>query len=226
MGLLDQLWDDTVAGPQPDCGLGKLRKYSTFNSRPNSRKGTLYSLNVRRSRRSVRSTICYRNKNHGRKIKSKMEGLRVFCFRFLFLVINSLSGWWLVWAASDSGNGRSYSDDSPEEAMRVTRSIMIVKPPGYLNASPPVSPAGSTPPVSPFSGKVAEFFVFYFISKCPLLFAKISDAATIHEKWGWGNPERSWTKWGGQYGNFSWPVSPAKKGKKKRYNNEWVEEEE
>lgn len=37
--------------------------------------------------------------------------------------------------------------------MRVTRSIMIIKPPGYQNGSPPVSPAGSTPPVSPLSGK-------------------------------------------------------------------------
>ncbi|KAM0833577.1 hypothetical protein ACQ4PT_064187 [Festuca glaucescens] len=26
MGLLDKLWDDTVAGPQPDSGLGRLRK--------------------------------------------------------------------------------------------------------------------------------------------------------------------------------------------------------
>ena len=26
MGLLDKLWDDTVAGPQPDTGLGRLRK--------------------------------------------------------------------------------------------------------------------------------------------------------------------------------------------------------
>lgn len=48
---------------------------------------------------------------------------------------------------------RSYGEDSSEEATRVTRSIMIVKPPGYQNGSPPVSPAGSTPPVSPFSGK-------------------------------------------------------------------------
>uniref|UniRef100_J3MXS7 Uncharacterized protein n=1 Tax=Oryza brachyantha TaxID=4533 RepID=J3MXS7_ORYBR len=28
MGLLDQLWDDTVAGPRPDSGLGKLRNTS------------------------------------------------------------------------------------------------------------------------------------------------------------------------------------------------------
>jgi len=26
MGLLDKLWDDTLAGPRPDNGLGKLRK--------------------------------------------------------------------------------------------------------------------------------------------------------------------------------------------------------
>ncbi|XP_012464725.1 dormancy-associated protein homolog 3 isoform X2 [Gossypium raimondii] len=38
MGLLDQLWDDTVAGPRPDNGLGKLRKHSTFTFRSNSSK--------------------------------------------------------------------------------------------------------------------------------------------------------------------------------------------
>jgi hypothetical protein len=26
MGLLDKLWDDVVAGPMPDRGLGRLRK--------------------------------------------------------------------------------------------------------------------------------------------------------------------------------------------------------
>uniref|UniRef100_A0A0D9X8J4 Uncharacterized protein n=1 Tax=Leersia perrieri TaxID=77586 RepID=A0A0D9X8J4_9ORYZ len=31
MGLLDQLWDETVAGPRPDSGLCKLRKYSSFS---------------------------------------------------------------------------------------------------------------------------------------------------------------------------------------------------
>ncbi|WVZ65070.1 hypothetical protein U9M48_014491 [Paspalum notatum var. saurae] len=37
MGLLDQLWDDTVAGPRPDSGLGKLRKYASFSpSSPSS----------------------------------------------------------------------------------------------------------------------------------------------------------------------------------------------
>ncbi|KAK8543027.1 hypothetical protein V6N12_015597 [Hibiscus sabdariffa] len=38
MGLLDQLWDDTVAGPRPDNGLGKLRKHSSLTLRPNSSK--------------------------------------------------------------------------------------------------------------------------------------------------------------------------------------------
>lgn len=31
MSLLDQLWDDTVAGPRPESGLGKLRKYASFS---------------------------------------------------------------------------------------------------------------------------------------------------------------------------------------------------
>ncbi|KAI3440463.1 Lipase_GDSL domain-containing protein [Psidium guajava] len=47
-----------------------------------------------------------------------------------------------------------------EEAIRVTRSITIVKPRGYQSGSPPVSPAGSTPPVSPFSGGGRGQFLF------------------------------------------------------------------
>ncbi|KAE9593698.1 putative dormancy/auxin associated protein [Lupinus albus] len=93
MGLLDQLWDDTVAGPQPENGLGKLRKHHTFSFRSNSGK--------------------------------ESEGV----------------------------SARSYGEESPEEAIRVTRSIMIVKPAGYQSGSPPVSPAGSTPPLSPFSAR-------------------------------------------------------------------------
>ncbi|CAL4999156.1 unnamed protein product [Urochloa decumbens] len=31
MGLLEQLWDETVAGPRPDSGLGRLRRYSSFS---------------------------------------------------------------------------------------------------------------------------------------------------------------------------------------------------
>ncbi|XP_077218550.1 dormancy-associated protein homolog 3-like [Tasmannia lanceolata] len=95
MGLLDKLWDDTVAGPRPENGLSKLRKYSSFSPRSNSGKET------------------------------------------------------------DGGNGRSNGEDFSDEGMKVTRSIMIVKPAGYMspgNGSPISSPAGSTPPVSPFFG--------------------------------------------------------------------------
>nr|XP_009618232.1 dormancy-associated protein homolog 3-like isoform X2 [Nicotiana tomentosiformis]XP_016460583.1 PREDICTED: uncharacterized protein LOC107784032 isoform X2 [Nicotiana tabacum] len=82
MSILDKLWDDTVAGPRPDTGLGKLRKSSTFN------------------------------------------------------------------LGSSSGK----ESEGSQEMARVTKRIMIVKPPGNLSKdSPPVSPAsasaGSTPPV-------------------------------------------------------------------------------
>ncbi|URD77122.1 auxin-repressed protein [Musa troglodytarum] len=36
MGLLDKLWDDTLAGPRPETGLGRLRKHSSFCFRSNS----------------------------------------------------------------------------------------------------------------------------------------------------------------------------------------------
>lgn len=38
MVLIDKLWDDVMAGPSPDKGLGKLRKSLTVQT------GTLYSL--------------------------------------------------------------------------------------------------------------------------------------------------------------------------------------
>ncbi|XP_011036884.1 PREDICTED: auxin-repressed 12.5 kDa protein-like isoform X5 [Populus euphratica] len=96
MSLLDQLWDDTVAGPLPESGLGKLRKMPSSGLRPNPGK--------------------------------------------------------------ESGGGsvmKSYREEATTvDEKRVTRSIMIVRPPGYTNVSsttPPASPAGSTPPVSPFA---------------------------------------------------------------------------
>ncbi|ERN02259.1 hypothetical protein AMTRI_Chr02g222690 [Amborella trichopoda] len=84
MAFLDKLWDDTLAGPQPENGLSKLRKPV---SRPSPAK----------------------------------------------------------------------VDEFSNEANRVTRSIMIVKPPSDKNnasenGTPPSSPAGMTPPVSPFAG--------------------------------------------------------------------------
>ncbi|CAN6828520.1 unnamed protein product [Brassica oleracea] len=104
MGILDHLWDDTVAGPRPENGLGKLRKHHTFSFRPSSGNDQL-----------------------------------------------------------DGGNVGSYGGDSPDEGLKVTRSIMIIKPPGYQGGSAPVSPAGSTPPISPLSGEC--FFNYYrFVS--------------------------------------------------------------
>ncbi|CAM9000882.1 unnamed protein product [Rhodiola kirilowii] len=44
-------------------------------------------------------------------------------------------------------------DSGFETTPRVTRSITIVRPPGVqIGGSAPSSPAGSTPPISPFSG--------------------------------------------------------------------------
>ncbi|GAB4835791.1 hypothetical protein Ancab_000707 [Ancistrocladus abbreviatus] len=99
MGLLEKLWDDTVAGPRPENGLGKLRKYNTFSFRPSSGKDL------------------------------------------------------------DGGNPRSLGDEATEEETRVTRRIMIMKPSGhnFQNGSPPVSPAGSSAPTSPFSGSRGSF---------------------------------------------------------------------
>lgn len=44
MSILDHLWDDTVAGPRPENGLGKLRKHPTFPTRSISDKGTHQNL--------------------------------------------------------------------------------------------------------------------------------------------------------------------------------------
>ncbi|XP_075501277.1 dormancy-associated protein homolog 3-like [Primulina tabacum] len=101
MGLLDQLWDDTVAGPPPDNGPGKLRKRSNFSFESNSGK------------------------------------------------------------ESEGSNRNSMGEEAAEDATRVTRSILIIKPQQLsVKDSPPVSPAGSTPPVSPFSGGGREAFRF------------------------------------------------------------------
>ncbi|CAD5315705.1 unnamed protein product [Arabidopsis thaliana] len=92
MGLLDHLWDDTVAGPRPENGLGKLRKHHTFSFRPSSGNDQ-----------------------------------------------------------SEAGSARSYGEDSlPEEAVKVTRSIMIIKPPGYQGSSAPASPAANAGGKEPF----------------------------------------------------------------------------
>ncbi|XP_020087313.1 dormancy-associated protein homolog 3-like isoform X2 [Ananas comosus] len=87
MGLLDKLWDDTVAGPRPETGLGRLRKHNSFGVRPDA-------------------------------VKDEAA------------------------AAAEGAMGRLRLDEAP----KVTRSIMIKRPSGCP------SPAGTPPPLSPFSG--------------------------------------------------------------------------
>ncbi|KAK8279183.1 hypothetical protein V6Z12_D09G094400 [Gossypium hirsutum] len=36
MGFLQKLWDETLAGPMPESGLGKLRKYDSFSVKRSS----------------------------------------------------------------------------------------------------------------------------------------------------------------------------------------------
>lgn len=36
MGFLHKLWDETLAGPPPESGLGKLRKFDTFSNPPSA----------------------------------------------------------------------------------------------------------------------------------------------------------------------------------------------
>ncbi|RLN05299.1 hypothetical protein C2845_PM13G19140 [Panicum miliaceum] len=49
MGLLDQLWDETVAGPRPDSGLGRLRKYASFSPSSSPSLGPAAAPSVTRS---------------------------------------------------------------------------------------------------------------------------------------------------------------------------------
>ncbi|XP_072980315.1 dormancy-associated protein homolog 4-like [Typha angustifolia] len=56
MGLLDHLWDDTVAGPPPESGLGKLRKYSSFSPSSASAAAAGTGVTVTRSITIVRTT--------------------------------------------------------------------------------------------------------------------------------------------------------------------------
>lgn len=76
---------------------------------------------------------------------------------YIYVLTCSLCDFCFAGSESESGSVKSYGEVSPEDAMKVSRSIMIVKPPSQ-SGSAPASPSGSTPPVSPFSGKV----VFYF----------------------------------------------------------------
>ncbi|WOL16453.1 hypothetical protein Cni_G25240 [Canna indica] len=117
MGLLDKLWDDTLAGPLPESGLGRLRKYSSF---------------------------AFRSSSSSSAGATKDE-----------TAASPAAG-----AAWGSGSGMGDGEEqAQQEAPRVTRSIMIKRPPGWASpgsGTPPSSPAGSTPPISPFSGGGAK----------------------------------------------------------------------
>ncbi|CAN6467703.1 unnamed protein product [Victoria cruziana] len=98
MGLLDQLWDETVAGPRPESGLSKLRKFA------------------------------------GRHTSGKEA----------------------IVGADGCTMGQMDRGDCSEDARKVTRSIMIVRPGLQGSAAnggtPPASPAGSaSSPLSPLS---------------------------------------------------------------------------
>ncbi|MQL77324.1 hypothetical protein Taro_009736 [Colocasia esculenta] len=143
MGLLDKLWDDTVAGPRPDSGLGKLRKFPTFVAPRIDTSGKGWPVLVARSGGGL----------------DPMPVLASVVSRFDLLIgVADGGGVFLVSAAevtAEFGNGRASGggEDSPEDTTpRVTRSIMIKRPTGSPAATPPESPAGSTPPLSPFFG--------------------------------------------------------------------------
>lgn len=94
----------------------------------------------------------------------------VLCVIWIVCIINSSKE---TYAESGIGSSRSFPEGAAasEDAPKVTRSIMIVRPPQVdVKDSPPVSPAGSTPPVSPFAGKLSwndvsnlESIMFWFL---------------------------------------------------------------
>ncbi|KAI4329051.1 hypothetical protein L6164_021356 [Bauhinia variegata] len=49
MGFLHKLWDETVAGPTPETGLGKLRKYDSFSGTIQSPRALSVEVPITRS---------------------------------------------------------------------------------------------------------------------------------------------------------------------------------
>lgn len=65
-------------------------------------------------------------------------------------------------AAAEGAMGRLRLDEAP----KVTRSIMIKRPSGCPspgNGTPPTSPAGTPPPLSPFSGEASSLFSAFHV---------------------------------------------------------------
>ena len=63
MGFLHKLWDETLAGPTPESGLGKLRKYDSFSTArsPSSAVVDHDPVVITRSITIVRSNSNFRN---------------------------------------------------------------------------------------------------------------------------------------------------------------------
>ncbi|KAH1085354.1 hypothetical protein GLYMA_07G043000v4 [Glycine max] len=55
MGFLHKLWDETLAGPAPETGLGKLRKYNSFSGGSSVRSTVAEHVPISRSITIVRS---------------------------------------------------------------------------------------------------------------------------------------------------------------------------
>jgi len=101
--LLDKLWDDTVAGPRPENGLGKLRKTGSTISA----MATPFAPGAEEALRKLTEH------------RANAEFQR-----------------------------------SNDEKSQVTQSIIIIKSPSYyrsLSLDTPLSPAASSPPISPSS---------------------------------------------------------------------------
>ncbi|XWS12194.1 hypothetical protein CRYUN_Cryun37aG0069100 [Craigia yunnanensis] len=64
MGFLHKLWDETLAGPMPETGLGKLRKYDSFTATRSSPDPVVDANNnviITRSITILKSNSGYRN---------------------------------------------------------------------------------------------------------------------------------------------------------------------
>ncbi|XP_074590396.1 dormancy-associated protein homolog 3-like isoform X1 [Curcuma longa] len=132
MGLLDKLWDDTLAGPRPDSGLGRLRKPPSFSSSSSaSSPGVVSPVDI--------STY------------PDVAGAATPTPTAAAAAAAAAGG-----RTSSSGEGMNViTGPQMGEEPRVTRSIMIKRPPGWSSpgsGTPPSSPASSTPPLSPFAG--------------------------------------------------------------------------
>ncbi|XP_065869444.1 dormancy-associated protein homolog 4 [Euphorbia lathyris] len=61
MGILHKLWDETLAGPTPDAGLGKLRKFYSINGSNSSVVPGHDNIAISRSITVLRNNPNFRN---------------------------------------------------------------------------------------------------------------------------------------------------------------------